>query len=64
MALRGAPGDVVLGAQVTTRQGVGFLTSLEGQLRPSEVGHPFINLRLTGGFTDADHLDHIHVGFD
>ncbi|MBA2312038.1 MAG: lytic murein transglycosylase [Actinobacteria bacterium] len=57
-------GSPVSSSSLPARQVVGFLARLEGQLRPSEVGHPFSNLYFPGGFTDADHLDHIHLGFD
>lgn len=40
------------------------LSAIEGPLRASEVGHPFWMIGFAGGFTDADHDDHIHVGFD
>jgi hypothetical protein len=33
-------------------------------VRPDELGHPFAALAVPGGFTDADHRDHIHLGFD
>lgn len=40
------------------------LTQLQGPLRPTELGHPFGAIGFPGGFTDADHADHIHIGFD
>lgn len=40
------------------------LSRLQGRLRPDEIGHPFGAIRFPGGFTDADHLGHIHLGFD
>ena len=46
------------------RQLVVELAAIHGQLRPSELGHPFGAIGFPGGFTDADHADHIHVGFD
>jgi hypothetical protein len=39
------------------------LASVQGALRPAELGHPFGAIGFPGGFTDADHRDHIHVGF-
>lgn len=46
------------------RQLVLELAALTGMLRPDELGHPFGAIGFPGGFTDADHRDHIHVGFD
>jgi Transglycosylase SLT domain len=40
------------------------LAVVEGPLRPSEVGHPFGAMIFPGGFTDAAHRDHVHLGFD
>lgn len=40
------------------------LAGMSGPLRPTELGHPFGAIGFPGGFTDADHADHIHVGFD
>jgi len=46
------------------RQTVLELTRVGGPLRPDELGHPFGAIGFPGGFTDADHQDHIHIGFD
>jgi hypothetical protein len=40
------------------------IASLPKQLRPTELGHPFGNLPILGGFSDAAHGDHLHIGFD
>ena len=40
------------------------LADIQGPLRPTELGHPFGAIGFPGGFTDSDHDDHIHVGFD
>lgn len=40
------------------------LASVQGELRPDELGHPFGAIGFPGGFTDADHRDHIHVGYE
>lgn len=40
------------------------LAQISGSLRPDELGHPFGAIGFPGGFTDADHRDHIHIGFD
>ncbi len=39
------------------------LATIDGVLRPDELGHPFGDLSFPGGFTDADHGDHLHIGF-
>ena len=41
-----------------------WLSQFPSELRPSEVGSPFASLLFPGAFSDADHLNHIHVGFD
>lgn len=48
------------GAELLVRE----LAQLTSSLRPSELGHPFGAIGFPGGFTDADHRDHLHVGFD
>lgn len=40
------------------------LTGIESLLRPPEVGHPFGDISFPGGFTDDDHLGHIHIGYE
>lgn len=40
------------------------VASVAGQVRPTELGHPFGAIGVPGGFTDVDHRDHLHVGFD
>jgi hypothetical protein len=40
------------------------LAKLSGWLRPDEIGHPFGTIGFPGGFTDADHAGHLHVGFE
>jgi hypothetical protein len=39
------------------------LRGLDAPIRPSEIGSPWA-INAPGYFTDADHQDHIHVGFD
>lgn len=39
------------------------IASVLGSMRPTELGHPFGAIGFPGGFTDADHSDHLHVGF-
>jgi hypothetical protein len=41
-----------------------WLSQFPSELRPSEVGSPFASLLFPGAFSDADHLNHIHIGFD
>ena len=54
----------VSASNATAREVVLEIARLEGPLRPTELGHPFGALGFSGGFTDADHADHIHIGFD
>jgi hypothetical protein len=42
---------------------VQWLASLQGPLRPSEVGSPW-DLGSPGHFTDRFHQNHIHIGYD
>ena len=39
------------------------LGQLEAPLRPTEIGTPW-TIDAPGYFTDNDHRDHLHVGFD
>lgn len=57
----GSPVDYVNSA---ARDVVLEIASLEGEIRPDELGHPFGSIGFPGGFTDADHADHLHLGFD
>jgi hypothetical protein len=57
-------GDPVSAVNAPSRQIVSSLGALQGNLRPDELGHPFSDLRVVGGFSDSDHADHIHIGFD
>jgi hypothetical protein len=41
-----------------------WLYSLPREIRPSEIGSPFVDLTAGPLFTDEDHRDHIHIGFD
>lgn len=51
-------------SNVGARQLVLEFAAIEGPLRPDELGHPFGAIGFPGGFTDSDHDDHLHVGFD
>lgn len=66
---RGADIFIVDGSLVSASNGAALETvlemaRLEGEFRPDELGHPFGAIGFPGGFTDADHADHIHLGFD
>jgi hypothetical protein len=66
---RGADIFFVNGAPVSSlnsaaRDLVRILSTLPGGSRPDEIGHPFWDLNVVGGFTDQDHADHLHLGFD
>lgn len=67
----GSAADIffVDGAPVSAHNGsaealVLHVARVQGTLRPSELGHPFGAVGFPGGFTDADHRDHLHIGFD
>ena len=57
-------GQPVTSSSASARRVVIDLSELTGSLRPTELGHPFGAIGFPGGFTDADHRDHLHVGFD
>jgi hypothetical protein len=58
-------GELVSRANGAARQAALALASLPAPLRPDEVGSPFADLSgLPGLFSDADHQDHLHLGFD
>lgn len=66
---RGADIFIVDGQPVSAwnaraRQVVLEVAGIHGRLRPSELGHPFGAIGFPGGFTDSDHDDHLHIGFD
>jgi hypothetical protein len=57
-------GSPVSTTNSSARHLVTALAALRGPLRPDEIGHPFPDMIFVGGFSDADHDDHIHLGFD
>ena len=57
-------GEPVSAWNAGARQVVLEMASLQGPLRPTELGHPFGAIGFPGGFTDSDHDDHVHIGFD
>jgi hypothetical protein len=59
--VNGAPVSV---SNEAARSLISGIALLDVRVRPSEVGHPFESSEFPGGFTDDDHGDHIHLGFD
>ena len=57
-------GSPVSSSSPAARRLVLEVARLRGPLRPDEIGHPFGAIGFPGGFTDADHRDHIHLAFD
>jgi len=58
-------GELVSPSNGAARQAALALASLPAPRRPDEIGSPFADLdRLPGLFSDADHQDHLHLGFD
>lgn len=56
-------GEPVSFSNEGARQIPSELAILPEDLRPNELGHPFGAIGFPGGFTDADHRDHIHIGY-
>ncbi len=57
-------GTVVSPMNRNARAVVLEVAALEGAMRPTEIGHPFDDIKVRGGWSDAAHDDHIHIGFD
>jgi hypothetical protein len=58
-------GEPVSPANGTAREATLALASLPAPLRPDEIGTPFPELSgLPGVFSDDDHQDHLHLGYD
>ena len=58
-------GEPVSATSVAAREAVLALVALPAPLRPDEIGCPFADLdALPGVFSNADHQDHLHIGFD
>lgn len=55
-------GQTVTPTSTTARTLVDELATITGVLAPTEVGSPFV-LSQPGFFTDADHQDHVHIGY-
>ncbi|MDP8958666.1 MAG: pilus assembly protein TadG-related protein [Actinomycetota bacterium] len=57
-------GEPVGPSSEPARRLVTWLAELEGPVRPTEVGSPFVDLAHHGGFfTDVDHGAHLHIGY-
>ena len=58
-------GEPVTRNSSNARAVVAWLATGQGPLRPDELGSPFSEFEsLPGVFSDADHQDHIHIGWD
>lgn len=57
-------GSPVSAQSLAARSAVVELAGVFGSLRPDELGHPFGAIGFPGGFTDAAHRDHVHIGYD
>ena len=57
-------GSPVSDLNFAAREVVLSLAQIQGDVRPDELGHPFYDLRVVGGFSDTDHDGHLHIGFD
>ena len=58
-------GEPVSPSNGAARAAVLALASLPAPLRPDELGSPFADLsELPGLFSDEDHQDHLHLGYD
>lgn len=56
-------GEAVSPGSRAAAAAVAWLGTLTGPARPDEVGQPFADLPAAGFFSDAAHLDHIHVAY-
>lgn len=57
-------GQLVRASSPAARQLVIVAASLPASNRPTEIGSPFVLSGCPACFTDADHQDHVHLGFD
>jgi hypothetical protein len=57
-------GEPVSAANRAARALALAVAALPPELRPSEIGTPFVDLTAAGFFTDAAHQDHVHLGYD
>src|SRR3954454_14351868 len=56
-------GQIVNSGSTAARELVSELADIQGPIKPTEIGSPF-SISGPGFFTDADHQDHVHIGFD
>jgi hypothetical protein len=57
-------GQLVRSSSGAARQLVIAAATLPAAIRPTEIGSPFADLSCAVCFSDADHQDHVHLGFD
>jgi len=58
-------GEPVSPTSSTARAVTSWLATGQGPLKPDEIGSPFPEFNgLPGAFSDADHQDHLHIGWD
>jgi hypothetical protein len=57
-------GQLVRASSPATRHLVMASASLPASIRPTEIGSPFALTGCGACFADADHQDHVHLGFD
>jgi hypothetical protein len=58
-------GEPVSPRSSTARAVTAWLATGQGPLHPDELGSPFPEFNdLPGAFSDADHQDHLHIGWD
>lgn len=61
----GVDGAAVTSSNAGARRVIEEALSLPAPLTPHEIGGPWIvRIRSRASFTDADHQDHIHIGYD
>jgi hypothetical protein len=57
-------GQLVRASSPAARQLVIAAASLPAAIRPTEIGSPFVLVGCGACFSDADHQDHVHLGYD
>jgi hypothetical protein len=57
-------GQLVRASSPAARQLVIVAASLPASIRPTEIGSPFVLSGCPACFSDADHQNHVHLGFD
>jgi hypothetical protein len=56
--------ELVDASNDAAREALLTLAALPAPLRPDELGSPFADVTAAGAFSDADHHDHLHLGYD